>query len=68
MADQDPLNTFIRAEARRLREGDGSPKTRAEWDRRRATIRERMLAVIGPAPEKPCDLSARVVGALERDG
>ena len=68
MADQDPLNTFIRAEARRLRDGDVPPKSRPEWERRRAALRERMLEAIGPVPGKPSDLEPRLLGALERDG
>ena len=52
MADETPFDQFIRAQARKLREGDVAPRTAAEWEKRRATLRDRVLAAIGPVPEK----------------
>jgi dienelactone hydrolase len=68
MADPTPFDQFIRARAAKLRENDASPKTKAEWDARRKTLREHIAAAIGPVPETACDLSPRVLGAIERDG
>lgn len=68
MADENPFEQFIRAEGKKLREGDASPAAKADWEKRRATVREKMLAAIGPAPERSCDLEPRVLGALDRDG
>src|SRR5205807_3968414 len=68
MADENPFRKFILAEAAKLREGDVSPKTRAEWETRRKALFKHMSAAIGPAPEKPCELEARNLGTLERDG
>lgn len=68
MADENPFRKFILAEAAKLREGDVSPNTRVEWEKRRKTLVEQMAKAIGPIPDKPCDLEARNLGTLERDG
>jgi dienelactone hydrolase len=68
MADETPFEQFTRASARKLRQADAPPTTAAEWDGRRKALRERLLAAIGPAPEKACDLEPRRLGALDRDG
>jgi dienelactone hydrolase len=68
MADPTPFDQFIRARAAKLRESDVSPKTRAEWDARRKSLREHIAAAIGPVPETASDLSPRVLGMIERDG
>jgi dienelactone hydrolase len=68
MADENAFQKFIWAEAAKLREGDVSLKTRAEWEIRRKTLLEKMAQALGPAPEKSCDLEPRNLGTLERDG
>src|SRR5947209_415293 len=68
IADETPFEQFIRSQARKLRENDQPPKDAKEWDTRRKTLRERILANIGPTPEKHCDLEPRNLGTLERDG
>lgn len=68
MADENAFQKFIWAEAAKLREGDVSPKTRAEWETRRKILLKKMAQAIGPVPEKPCDLETRNLGTLERDG
>jgi len=68
MADENAFEQFIRAQARKLRENDNPPKTREEWNQRRKTLPDQILAAIGPVPEKPCDLEPRLLGMLERDG
>lgn len=68
MADENAFQKFIWAEAAKLREGDVSPKSRAEWETRRKALLEKMTQAIGPVPEKPCDLEARNLGTLDREG
>lgn len=68
MADPTPFEQFIRSRAAKLREADAAPKTRAEWDARRKTLRDHMAAAMGPAPETACDLAPRLLGTLDRDG
>ncbi len=68
MADENPFNKFIRASAAKLREGDVAPKSRPEWEARRRALLRHIAAVMGPVPEKPCDLEPRILGTLERDG
>jgi dienelactone hydrolase len=62
------LDDFLRDQAKKLRAGDEPPATKAEWERRRAALREKLFAAMGPAPEKPCALEPRVLGTLKRDG
>jgi dienelactone hydrolase len=68
MAEPTPFEQFTRATASKLRENDVPPATRAEWEQRRGKLRERILAAIGPSPDKPCDLEPRPLGTLDRDG
>src|SRR5262245_51259476 len=68
MADENPFEQFIRAQARKLRENDNPPKSREEWDNRRKKLHEQILTAIGPAPDETCVLDPRIVGALGRDG
>jgi dienelactone hydrolase len=65
---EDTFPQFIRSYAAKLRADDVAPKSKAEWEARRAMLRDRILAAIGPVPESACDLAPRVVGTLERDG
>jgi dienelactone hydrolase len=68
MADETPYEQFIRDRARKLRAGDSPPKSAAEWDRRRKALCDRIRTAIGPVPDRACDLDARNLGTLERDG
>lgn len=62
------FDELMRAQARTLRGKDQPPKTREDWDRRRADLRTLMLEAMGPTPDKPCDLSPRIIGTLKRPG
>src|SRR4051812_17942382 len=68
MPDETALEQFTRAHARKLREADAPPRSAAEWEPRRKALRDRILAVVGPVPEKPCDLELRTLGTLKREG
>src|SRR6478672_11654620 len=68
MAEENAFEEFVRAQARKLREGDSPPKSREEWEKRRRNLREQIQAAIGPVPDKQCDLEPRVVGTLQREG
>jgi dienelactone hydrolase len=68
MAEETAFEAFTRSQARNLRASDVPPKTPAEWEQRLKVLRTRILANIGPVPDKPCDLEARNLGTLERDG
>jgi dienelactone hydrolase/pimeloyl-ACP methyl ester carboxylesterase len=68
MAEENAFEEFIRAQARKLRDGDSPPKSREEWEKRRRNLREQIQAAIGPADDKPCELEPRILGTLERDG
>src|SRR5262249_7273813 len=68
MAEENAFEEFIRAQARKLRDGDSPPKSREEWEKRRRSLREQIHSAIGPAPDKPCDLEPRIRGTLEREG
>ena len=63
-----PFLDFIRRQAAELRAGDKPPATLAEWERRRAELRRRILAAWGGFPAEPCPLEPQVVGTLQRDG
>jgi cephalosporin-C deacetylase-like acetyl esterase len=59
---------FIKAQAARLRDGDKPPATRAEWEKRRRDLREKLQQAFGTVPEKACPLEPKVLGVLKRDG
>src|SRR5262249_55087475 len=66
--DAKTLDNFLRAEAKKLREKDTPPATRAEWEQRRARLVKQMREAMGPVPDKDCPLDAKVLGVLKRDG
>jgi dienelactone hydrolase len=68
MAEADPLNQFIREQARQLRAKDEAPATRAAWQERREKLRQAMFEAMGPFPDEPCPLEPKEVGVLKRDG
>ena len=68
MAEETAFEKFIRAEAKKLRAADSSPKTRDEWQTRRKALLQHISDAIGPVPDKPCELEPQVLGTLERDG
>jgi len=59
---------FIRAQAAAVREQDRAPQSREEWEKRRDQIRAGLQQAWGPFPNPPCDLNARKLGELQRDG
>jgi dienelactone hydrolase len=67
-ADPRPYEVFIRALGADLRAGDAPPTDRRAWDIRREALRGAMFASMGPFPDRPCDLEAKEVGVLKRDG
>src|SRR5262245_52178117 len=66
--DAQTLVRFLRAQGLALRAKDRAPATRREWQERRQRLREAMFVAMGPMPEKPCPLDAKVLGVLKRDG
>jgi dienelactone hydrolase len=68
MPDATTFDAFIQQQAELLRVKDRPPATLAEWDARKGRLRDAMFAAMGPFPEKPCELSPKVVGTLKRPG
>jgi dienelactone hydrolase len=64
--DNKRYDEFIQAQAKTMRASDAAPANRAEWQRRRAALRDAMFAAMGSFPTKPCELEAKVLGVLER--
>jgi dienelactone hydrolase len=64
------IDDFIRDQAKKLREKDEAPRSRADWERRRTELRDKMFAAmgLGDIPAKPCDVEPRNLGTLKRDG
>lgn len=59
---------FIRRQAAELRAKDQPPATLAEWEQRRAALRDRMQEAWGDFPLRACPLKPRLLGTLSRDG
>jgi len=57
---------FVRRQAAELRAQDKLPATRAEWEERRAALRERIQEAWGGFPATPCPLQPRLIGTLRR--
>ena len=55
------IDDFIRDQAKKLREKDEAPKSKAEWEKRRTDLRAKMFAAMGDFPDKPCDLEPRIL-------
>lgn len=68
MPDATTFDAFIQKQAEALRAGDKPPATLTEWNARKRRLREAMATAMGPAPDKPCELSPHVVGTLKRSG
>jgi dienelactone hydrolase len=66
--DSQAFDHFIQAQAKQLRANDQPPFSRREWLDRRPRLRAAVLQALGPLPEKPCPLEARVLGELKRPG
>src|SRR5262249_16524819 len=62
------LDQLLRRLALALHAKDQPPKTLAEWEKRRAALRQSLLSAMGPFPENPCPLNAQVLGTLKRPG
>jgi len=59
---------FVKQQARDLRAGDLAPRSRDEWEHRRAALKNRLAAAWGGFPETPCELQPRVLREFVRDG
>jgi dienelactone hydrolase len=68
MPDATTFDAFIEKQAESLRAKDKPPATLAEWATRKKRLREAISASMGPTPDKPCELSPKVVGTLKRAG
>jgi dienelactone hydrolase len=68
MPDASTYDAFIRGEAAALRAKDTVPATLAEWQARRAKLREAMFAALGSVPREECPLAPKLVGTLKREG
>lgn len=66
--DPDAFDELMRAQTLHLREKDEAPKDRKAWEAQRAGLREHMFHHMGSFPEKACDLQAKELGVLKRDG
>lgn len=64
--DGQRYDDFIQAQAHALRANDEPPINKDAWQKRRSALRAAMFAAMGPVPEKPCDLDAKVLGTLDR--
>jgi len=62
------FNPYVKQQAVILRQGDEAPRTKDEWEHRRALLKARLAAAWGGFPEKPCDLEPRKLGEIQRDG
>jgi cephalosporin-C deacetylase-like acetyl esterase len=62
------FNPYVKQQAVILRQGDEVPRTKDEWEHRRALLKARLAAAWGGFPEKPCDLEPRKLGEIQRDG
>ena len=62
------FNSFVKLQAVNMRQGDEAPKSKDEWEHRRALLKTRLAAAWGGFPEKPCDLEPQKLGEFERTG
>src|SRR5262249_14860903 len=62
------FNPFVRKQAATLRQGDEAPKTRDEWEHRRALLKTQLTAAWGGFPEQPCELIPKKLGEIVREG
>ena len=59
---------FAKHQAAEMRAADQAPTTLAEWNKRRAKLRQRLQAAWGEFPTEKCPLEPRILGTLQRDG
>ncbi|MFL5339932.1 MAG: alpha/beta hydrolase family protein [Gemmataceae bacterium] len=64
--DSKRYDGFIIAQGQALRAKDEAPLNRPEWQRRRAALRDAMMAAMGPVPATACDLDPKILGILDR--
>lgn len=64
----DEFLRFIRSEGERLRSADRPPQTAAEWQARKAMVREKLAERMGSFPTEKCPLEPRLLGTLDREG
>ena len=63
-----PFLEYVRQQAAEWRGADQPPKSLAEWQTRRETIRSKMIHAWGGFPSAPCPLEPKILGTLKRDG
>jgi dienelactone hydrolase len=68
MPDATTFDTFILAQGAALRGKDSPPSSFKEWETRRQALRQSMFAAMDAFPDKPCELSPRIVNKLARKG
>ena len=66
--DPEAFDKLMRAQGIALHAHDKPPASKKEREQRRGRLREAIFAAMGPMPEKPCPLEARVLGTLKRPG
>jgi dienelactone hydrolase len=64
----DALDNLMRTQALALRAKDEPPKSRQEWEDRRAKLCAAMFTAMGDFPDKPCPLEPKDMGVIKRDG
>ena len=60
--------SFIKQQAANLRQGDEAPRSRDEWEHRRALLKTNLAAAWGGFPETPCELATQKLGEFQRTG
>lgn len=65
---QEALQKFAIARGKALRESDSVPATSAEWQQVRETLRANLIRAWGGFPVARCDLNAKTLGTIDRDG
>jgi dienelactone hydrolase/pimeloyl-ACP methyl ester carboxylesterase len=66
--DPETFDKAMRAQALALHANDKPPADNKEWEQRHRRLREAMFAAMGPMPEKPCPLEAKILDTLKRTG
>jgi dienelactone hydrolase len=66
--DPQAYTSFVRATGAALHVKDQTPATRKDWLERRSKLRTAMFEAMGPFPDRPCPLEAKIVGVLKRTG
>src|SRR5688572_18228142 len=65
--DPEAFDNLMRTQTAARRAGDRPPSSKKDWEEQRQRLRQAMFAAMGPMPEKPCPLEAKILGVLKRD-